>query len=167
MIAAELRDRVVPWVHVFDRRTGTRTKRRGRPWTLKQTNAALTWLALVVVVYALRAGRPVLLLAAGICTALVLRNNLPRYRFFVRHRGHAFALAAVPLELMSHLLGGLALVSDWLMRQLVGEPKPHPTVEAFAEIGVPTWPPVPAQRVQPVERVDPVPQSPETLSRPA
>jgi hypothetical protein len=53
------------------------------------------------------------------------------------------------------------VVFGWLLRQLLGEPTPHPAVEAFAEIGVRTWPPVP-------RRSDPVQQPPEaTLERPA
>ncbi|MDQ3998132.1 MAG: glycosyltransferase family 2 protein [Gemmatimonadota bacterium] len=154
-IAADLRDRVVPWMRLFDRRAVARTRRKDRLRTVKQVNTALTWLALVLTLAWLRADWPPLLLTAGMCTAVVLRNLLPQHRFFMRHSGHAFALAAVPLELLSYLVNGVAVVVGWLSRQLLGEPKPHPRVEAFAEMGVRTWPPVPSRRADPIQQPPP------------
>ena len=137
MIAADLHDRMVTWMRLFDRRA-VRWERARDP-----VNAALAWLALALTVVAIRADWPLLLVAAGVCLAVVLRNYLPQHRFFVRERGLAFALAVIPLELLSYLVSGVAVVVGWLLRELVGEPKPHPRIEAFAEIGVRTWPPVP------------------------
>jgi hypothetical protein len=39
-----------------------------------------------------------------------------------------------------------AVTVGWLLRELLGEPSPHPRVETFAEVGVKMWPPVPARR---------------------
>jgi hypothetical protein len=162
MIAADLRDRVVPWMRLFDRRAVARSRRKDRLRTVKQVNTALAWLAVALTLAWLRAGWPPLLLTAGMCTAVVVRNLLPQHRFFVRHSGHAFALAVVPLELLSYLVNGVAVLVGWLSRHLLGEPKPHPTVEAFAEMSVRTWPPVPTRRA------DTVPQtSAPPLGRPA
>jgi glycosyltransferase involved in cell wall biosynthesis len=162
MIAADFCDRAVPWMRLFDRRAITRARGKDRLRAVKTINTALTWLALALTVGAIRAGLPPLLAAAGMCLAVVLRNYLPQHRFFVRERGLAFALAVIPLELLSYLVNGAALVFGWLLREVVGEPKPPPTVEAFAEIGVRTWPPVPAQRADPVLR-----PAAATLGRPA
>jgi GT2 family glycosyltransferase len=162
MIAADLRHRAVPWMRLFDRRTVRRTRGKDRLRSVKTINTALTWLALALTVGGLRAGVPWLVLATGMCSAVVLRNLVPQHRFFARHSGQAFALAVVPLELLSYLVNGVAVVAGWLLRQLLGEPKPHPTVEAFAEIGLRTWPPVHAQRVDPVQQPPPA-----SLGRPA
>jgi hypothetical protein len=155
MMAADLRHRVVPWMRLFDRRTVARTRGKDRLRGVKQINTALTWLALVLTLAWLRVGSPPLLLVAGVCTAVVLRNLLPQHRFFVRQSGHAFALAVVPLELLFYLVNGVAVVVGWLSRQVLGEPRPDPTVEAFAELGVLTWPPVPARRADPVQQPPP------------
>jgi GT2 family glycosyltransferase len=162
MIAADLHNRAVPWVRLFDRRTVMRTRRKDPLRAVKTDNTALTWLALALTLGGLRAGRPLLLLAAAVCLTVVLHNILPQHRFFARQRGHAFALAVLPLELLSYLVNGIAVVFGWILRHLLGEPKPDPTVEAFTEIGVRTWPPVPARRADPVQQPPPA-----TLGRPA
>jgi GT2 family glycosyltransferase len=162
MIATDLRHRAVPWMRLFDRRVVSRARGKDRRRAVKTVNTALTWLGLVLTVGAIRAGVPWLLAAAGLCLAVVLWNHLPQHRYFVRERGLAFAVAVIPLELLSYLVNGVAVTFGWLLREFVGEPRPHPTVEAFAEIGVRTWPPVPAQRTAVA------PQTPATtLERPA
>jgi hypothetical protein len=161
MLAADLHDRAMPWMRLFDRRAVMRVRGKDRLRAATTMNIALTWLALALTVGAIRPGRPLLLSAAGVCLALVLWNYLPQHRFFVRERGLAFAIAVIPLELLSYLVNGVAIVFGWLLRELVGEPRPHPTVEAFAEISARTWPPVP-------RRSDPALQQPAaTLGRPA
>jgi GT2 family glycosyltransferase len=161
MIAADLHDRAMPRMRLFERRAVTpRSENGDRLSRTKTVNTALTWLALALIVGAIGTGWP-LLLSGGVCLAVVLRNYLPQHRFFVRERGLAFALAVIPLQLLSYLVTGMAAVFGRLLGEFLGEPKPHPTVEAFAEIGVRTWPPVP-------RRSDPVAQPPAaTLERPA
>jgi len=53
-----------------------------------------------------------------------------------------FALATVPLDFAYDLVIGLAVVLGVVLREAVGEPQPDPTTEAFAEVGLETWPPV-------------------------
>jgi glycosyltransferase involved in cell wall biosynthesis len=162
MVAADLHDRAVPWMRLFDRRhrRGRRTGVRQR--TIKKVNTGLTWLALAFALGAaygspsprmelagLSLGRTALFLGAALCLLFVLVNNHSQRRFFVRERGLPFALAVIPLDLLSYLVNGVAVVYGWLLREVIGEPTPHPTVEAFAEIGVRMWPPVPSKRVIP------------------
>jgi hypothetical protein len=40
----------------------------------------------------------------------------------------------------------MAVTVGWLLREVLGEPGPDATVEAFAEVGLKMWPPVPAKR---------------------
>jgi len=87
-----------------------------------------------------------LLLGAGLCVLLVLVSNRAQYRFFARKRGLAVALVAIPYDFLSYFSHGFGIVYGWLLREMIGEPKPHPTIEAFSEVGVRMWPPVPRKR---------------------
>ena len=147
MIAADLQDRTVPWMRVFHRQVEARARRGGRRRG-RNLNAALAWLALGSVVGAALAGRAEWLLTAAACVLAVLFNDRRQYRYFARERGPSFALAVVPLQLLVHLTSGAAIALGWLLRELLGEPTPTPTVEAYAEVGVRMWPPVPANRTR-------------------
>jgi glycosyltransferase involved in cell wall biosynthesis len=146
MIAADLQDRSVPWMRIFAKRGATLQRRKERLRIVKSVNAALTWLALAFVLGAVFADRPGLLVLAGVSLLLVLINDRAQRRFFARQRGTWFAVGVVPLQLMSYLVNGMAVTVGWVLRELLGEPTPHPTVEAFAEVGVKMWPPVPTSR---------------------
>jgi glycosyltransferase involved in cell wall biosynthesis len=68
--------------------------------------------------------------------------NLSVYRFFARTRGLAFAIAAAPVHVLMQFLGGAALCVGRLMRDAVGDRLPDAATQAYAEVGVETWPPV-------------------------
>ena len=146
MIAADLNDRAVPWMRVFPREVTAVSPRRTGRRTVKNINTALTWIALVTAMTAVLADRPVLGIVAAACIAAVQLYDRHKLRFFARERGIWFALSAIPLQALSYLVRGVAVVLGWLLRELVGEPTPDPTVEAFAEVGVKMWPPVPVKR---------------------
>jgi hypothetical protein len=69
--------------------------------------------------------------------------SLPVYRFYRRTRGFWFALRIIPLHLCYYLLNGLAAGTGWFMHHMIGAPAPAPEVQAFAEVGLQTWPPLP------------------------
>jgi hypothetical protein len=69
--------------------------------------------------------------------------NLPAYRFFVKARGINFAIAATPLHLLMQAISGLGLCVGWVLRDVVGDRAPDAAIQAYAELGVETWPPVP------------------------
>jgi hypothetical protein len=146
VIAAELNDQSVPWMRIFGRRDAVLGRRKTWLRTVKTANTALTWIGVLTAVSGVIAARPSLLLGGAVCLVMVVANDRAQHRFFVRERGARFALAVVPLRLLSYLVNGLAVTVGWLLRELLGEPSPHPTVEAFAEVGVKMWPPVPAKR---------------------
>lgn len=144
MIANNLHDRGVPWMRLDTEATGAARPSRWR--SVQTVNTALTWLAVALLVGAAVAvnWRP----AAGALAALVpvLFSNRRQYAFFARKGGPSLALAAVPLDLINYLANGAGLALGWLMGHLVGDAKPGPAVQAFAEVGIKTWPPVPARR---------------------
>jgi hypothetical protein len=69
--------------------------------------------------------------------------NLPAHRFFARARGIGFAIAVAPLHLLMQAISGLGLCAGWVLRDVVGDRAPDVAVQAYAEVGVQTWPPVP------------------------
>jgi Glycosyl transferase family 2 len=152
MVVADFQDRSVPWMRIFPKRGATMRRRATPLRTVKRINTALTWLAVAFTLGAAIAARPSLLVAAVLCVLLVVINGRAQHRFFTRERGTWFALRVIPLELLSYLANGMAVTVGWLLRQLLGDPTPNPTVEAFSEVGVKMWPPVPAKRPRPAAR---------------
>jgi len=69
--------------------------------------------------------------------------NLPAHLFFVRSRGLSFAIAVAPLHLLMQAISGLGLCVGWLLRDAVGDRAPDAATQAYSEVGVETWPPVP------------------------
>lgn len=133
-------------MRIFAKRGASLGRRRERLRRVKTVNTALIWLGMALAFGAFIVARPWLLLGAGVCVVLVLINDRAQHRFFVRERGAAFAIAAAPLQLLSYVVNGLAVTVGWALRGLLGDPTPHPTVEAFAEVGVKMWPPVQSKR---------------------
>ena len=145
-VTADLQDRSVPWMRIFARRGAELGRRKTRLRTVKAVNTALTWTGILAVLGGAIGAYPSVLVAGAVCLLLVLLNDRAQHRFFIRERGMRFALAVVPLRLLSYLVNGMAVTVGWVLREFLGEPSPHPTVEAFAEVGVKMWPPVPAKR---------------------
>ena len=83
------------------------------------------------------------LAAAG---AAIIVANLGVYRFFVRERGIAFTIAVLPVHVLMQCVAAVALCAGRLMRDTVGDRLPDAATQAYAEVGVETWPPV--RRVQ-------------------
>ena len=78
--------------------------------------------------------------------AAILLTNFPLLRFYARERGPGFAALAAPVHLLFQSVGAAGLCVGWLMRDAVGDPLPDATTQAYAEVGLETWPPVPRQR---------------------
>jgi hypothetical protein len=72
-----------------------------------------------------------------------LAGSTPLLAFIARERGPLLALACLPLQLLHYLMAGASVVCAWLLHQFVGEPRRDVTDDAFAEIGLQTWPPIP------------------------
>lgn len=142
MAKTDLHDRGVPWMRLLlqEERIGTMQSLNLR-WQEK-VNTALAGLAAIAVVaglaYDFRAFAllPLLLLPIFI-------SNLPLYDFFRRVRGPGFALAVLPLHYFYYLLNCFSASLGFVLHHVVGEPHPRAEVQAFAEVGVAGWPPVP------------------------
>ncbi len=93
-----------------------------------------------------------LYMAAATAIVLTLLLDAAFYAVLLRRMGMAFTVSVIPLHLASSLAGGVSAIFAWLRQHVVGDPRPHPAVEAFAEVGVDTWPPVPRRRMPEPER---------------
>jgi glycosyltransferase involved in cell wall biosynthesis len=69
--------------------------------------------------------------------------NFPAYLFFAKARGILFAAAVAPLHFFMQAVNGLGLCAGWVLRDAVGDREPDATTQAYAEVGVEVWPPVP------------------------
>ncbi|HKR09492.1 MAG TPA: glycosyltransferase [Gemmatimonadaceae bacterium] len=80
-----------------------------------------------------------LLLAVGIMVAA----NYPVFRFYAAQKGIGFALLSAPLHIVVQTVAGAGLCAGWIMRDVVGDVSPDATTQAYSEVGVEAWPPVP------------------------
>jgi len=76
----------------------------------------------------------------------VLLANMSVYAFYARTQGVAFAIAAAPVHLVTQSVAAVALFAGWVLRDTVGDRAPDATTQAYAEVGLETWPPVPRRR---------------------
>lgn len=146
MLLTDLKDRGVPWARLLVAQGSTLKTKSLNLKTREKICTALVWLMLICIVAALWTRRPEWLFGASACLAPVLLFNRRLYAFFEQVRGFGFALGVVPLHVLYYCMNGVAAGWGWFLHQLVGGPTPDPTVEAFAEIGFKTWPPIPAKR---------------------
>jgi glycosyltransferase involved in cell wall biosynthesis len=86
------------------------------------------------------------LLKGGVFAVGIVLTNLEVHRFYARERGVLFAIATAPLHVLVQGVAGIALSAGWLLRDAVGDRLPDATTQAYSEVGLETWPPVPRQR---------------------
>ena len=146
-LGQSIRDPGIPWHNEL----GTATNRVINPGLravrrIETAGILFVWSALVA--GAIRAlggdgqGR------TGILVFLILStiSCLPICFFAARRRSVRFALTILPIHLARLLVTGIGIGNNWIIRHLIGEPRPSPAVEAFAEVGISIWPPIPRRR---------------------
>ena len=146
VITTDMNDRGVPWMRLLIQQGEAVRARTLNLRTVEKINTALVWLAVAFSATALVRRSEAWLWGVLLCVLLVLLFSSRLYGFFLRRRGLLFLLVAIPLHLMYYLLNGISAGVGWLLHELFGEPRPDPAVEAFAEVGVKMWPPVPSKR---------------------
>lgn len=158
MIKTDFTDRGVPWTRLLVERGDLMSVREERTRVLnlnvrERVNTVLVWLAIVFVVAAAWFGRPVILGVAAASVVPVLWTNRALYAWFEQRRGFRFAIGVLPLHLAYYVINGISVIWGSLVNAIVGEPRPDPAVEAFSEMGVQTWPPVPLNPKRPATPV--------------
>jgi glycosyltransferase involved in cell wall biosynthesis len=152
VVTGDFRDRGVPWTRMLIQQ-GLATKSRTLNLrTVEKLNTVLVWLSFVMVLAAaiIRSWTPALWAAGAFAIVLVMNRGL--YGFFARTRGVLFALAVLPLHTLYYLNNGFAVLFGWALHHLFGEPMPDATTQAYAEVGVDMWPPVPSKKPEAGQR---------------
>lgn len=151
VISTDLNDRGVPWMRLLVEHGMVSTKETLNLRQVERINTALVGLATLALLAAIGWREPWLLLLALALALPVIYTNRRFYDFFRRRQGLWFALKVLPLHLAYYVVNGFSATIGWLLHHVVGEPAPAASVQAFAETGLQSWPPVP-RRIQPKRR---------------
>lgn len=145
VVRTDLKDRGIPWARLLAHRGTVMKTRTLNVRGSEKLNTVLVWLAILLFAGALvfRARLPMVLANAALAVVLLL--NAPLWGFFARVRGPFFALRVMPVHLLYYVLNGISFGAGLLLQQLVGPPIPDPAVEAYADLGVKRWPPIPSR----------------------
>jgi len=145
-VTGDFRDRGVPWTRMLIQQ-GIATKSQTLNLrTVEKLNTVLVWVSMLLLLGAAIWRTWVPAIWAAIAFSMVLILNRPLYGFFFRTRGVLFALAVAPLHTLYYLNNGFAVLYGWSLHHLFGEPMPDATTQAYAEVGVEMWPPVPTKK---------------------
>lgn len=142
MLLSDLRDRGAPWMRVVRHQA----RAVGAQMHTSSENMALafTWCCVAGLVAA--AWTPIGWWIALAALVALMARNARRLTFLAEHGGPLVAFLAVPLDMLGYLTDGVGRFFGWVQRELFGDPHPDVTTQAYAEMGVRTWPPVPHRR---------------------
>lgn len=144
VITTDLKDRGVPWMRLLVQQGNASKNDVLNVRLIEKINTVLVWVTLLCFGAAAFTGFWPWALGGLAILAWVVLTNRAMYRFFIG-RGWQLALAAVPLHLMYYFLNGISAAMGIVLHHLIGEPQPPASVQAFAEVGVETWPPIPSR----------------------
>jgi glycosyltransferase involved in cell wall biosynthesis len=148
MVKADFMDRGVPWARLLAEQRALLGPAALNARTLslrakEKSNTFLVSLGLLLLALSLPHRNHVLALLGALAILLVVARGLPLYGFFFRKRGLVFAICGVVLHLVYYVTAAVSVVWGALLAVVVGEPRPDPAVEAFSELNLAAWPPVP------------------------
>ena len=152
LLAADLRDPGIQLASPVPSRDGAGRRAAWRRQASDVRTGLLLLFAIAAAIVGGATGDAGMLAVAAACLALAIITDAAFHVEQARRHGVGFALRALPLHLASSLGEGVAATIVWLRHHLIGAPRPHPAVEAFAEVGVETWPPVPRRRLPEAQR---------------
>lgn len=145
VVRTDLRDRGIPWARLLLHRkafvsTGTLNLRLS-----EKLSTVLVWLGLLAIGVAIWQRSWTWLAIAAIGPLIAALNNLRMLVFFARARGLLFAAMVIPIHLLYYLLNGVSFGVGLVLKEVLGAPLVDPTTQAYAEMGVTRWPPVPSR----------------------
>lgn len=142
-IVTDLVNHGVPWMRLLIQ-GGTVVRTRAPSLSLREKmNAVLTCAAALSIAVHLVLPSPVLARMALVDGVGLAIGIAPFLGFLAHERDAFFALLCLPLQLLQYLTAGTSVLMAWFLHQTVGEPRRDVTDDAFAEIGLETWPPIP------------------------
>ena len=146
VVRTDLFDRGVPWTRLLVQQGSVITAATLNLKRMEKLKTVMMWIAVIAAGLAWPTHDARWLIVATIFLLGVILGSASLYWSFARVRGFRFALAAIPLHLLYYITNGLSVCVGWVIHHAVGEPRPHPVVEAYAEVGVLRDPPLPSRR---------------------
>jgi len=148
MLKADFMDRGVPWARLLAEQRALLGPAASKAKSLslrakEKSNTFLVCLGLLLLGVSVRPKDHLLASLGALCLAIVVLRTLPLYSFFFRKRGLAFAICGVVLHMVYYLTAAVSVVWGAFLAVVVGEPRPAASVEAFSELNLTSWPPVP------------------------
>jgi glycosyltransferase involved in cell wall biosynthesis len=154
MLKADFMDRGVPWARLLAEQRALLGKAASKAKSLslrakEKSNTFLVCLGLLLLGLSMPHRNHLLAVLGALCLVVVILRGLPLYAFFFRKRGLVFAICGVVLHMVYYLTAAVSVVWGALLAVVVGEPRPAPSVEAFSELNLASWPPVPRNPSKP------------------
>lgn len=87
--------------------------------------------------------QPAFMVKALVVLAGAIALNFRIYRFVANEAGVVTAIGTAPIHLMMQAVSGCGLCVGWVLRDAIGDRAPDAITQAYAEVGLETWPPVP------------------------
>jgi glycosyltransferase involved in cell wall biosynthesis len=148
MLKADFMDRGVPWARLLAEQRALLGQAASKAKSLslrakEKSNTFFVCLGLLLLALSVPHKNHVLSTLGGLCLLIVVLRGLPLYAFFFRKRGLAFAICGVVLHMIYYVTAAVSVVWGAFLAVVVGEPRPAPSVEAFSELNLASWPPVP------------------------
>ena len=154
MLKADFMDRGVPWARLLAEQRALMGPAASKAKSLslrakEKSNTFFVCLGLLLLALSVRPKDHLLASLGAVCLLIVVLRGLPLYSFFFRKRGLVFAICGVVLHMMYYLTAAVSVVWGAFLALVVGEPRPAPSVEAFSELNLASWPPVPRNPSKP------------------
>lgn len=148
MLKADFMDRGVPWARLLAEQSALvgPSATRTRSLSLRSTEKSNTFFVClgILLLFCAAWWQSTALTVSGLSALLlVVLRSFPLHVFFYRKRGLLFSLAAVGLHLLYYVTAAVSVVWGALLNFVIGEPRPDPSVEAFSELNLAAWPPIP------------------------
>lgn len=148
MLKADFMDRGVPWARLLAEQSALvgPSASRTRSLSLRSTEKSNTFFVClgILLLFCAAWWQSTALTVSGLSALLlVVLRSFPLHVFFYRKRGLLFSLAAVGLHLLYYVTAAVSVVWGALLNFVIGEPRPDPSVEAFSELNLAAWPPIP------------------------
>jgi glycosyltransferase involved in cell wall biosynthesis len=154
MLKADFMDRGVPWARLLAEQRALLGKAASKAKSLslrakEKSNTFFVCLGLLLLGLSVQPKDHLLAVLGALCLVIVILRGLPLYAFFFRKRGLVFAICGVVLHMVYYVTAAVSVVWGALLAVVVGEPRPAPSVEAFSELNLASWPPVPRNPSKP------------------
>jgi glycosyltransferase involved in cell wall biosynthesis len=148
MLRADFVDRGVPWARLLAEQRALLGPAAAKLASLnlrakEKSNALFVSLGILLLGLSIALERPRLANFGVALILLVVIRGLSLYSFFLRKRGLIFVVSAIVLHLIYYLTAAVSVTWGAFLALVVGEPRPDPAIEAFSELNLTAWPPVP------------------------